>query len=1135
MKRKLFINLQRKLLLAVLLLAVSASWMQAQTRRISLDADNQSVAQILKQIEQKSGFTFFYKDNAVDLNRKVSVSVKDEDVLSVLGKIFAGTPVSATISGDKTITLSQKDNPAAGSVPSTPARSRSTVSGSVLDTQGQPVIGATVLVDGTQNGVVTDLDGNYTLARVPEGASIRFSCMGYVDQVKPYKGEKIFNAILYEDSESLEEAVAVAFGTQRKESVVGAVTAVKVDNLKAPSSNLTTTLAGNVAGIISYQRTGEPGEDDASFFIRGVTTFGNNKDPLILIDNIELTTTDLARLSTDDIESFTIMKDATATALYGSRAANGVILVKTKEGRKGKAKVNVRYEHSFSRPTQEIDICNDPKVYMTMHNEAFVGRDATALPIYPDDKILNTTSTGSSYQYPYTNWHDTMLKTVAQNDRANLNVSGGGDVAKYYVAATVKHDTGILNVSGSNNYNNNIDLTTYTLRSNVNVNVTKTTELIIRLSGTFDQYQGPISGGSGTYQQIMSANPVLFPAYYPSSFMPYANHVLYGNYGTGEYLNPYAEMTKGYREYGRSNMGAQFELKQDLGFITKGLSARGLLNTSRIAYYSMSRYCVPYYYNYMGRDMASGNEYIECINPDGGTDYLTYDNGEKTLNMTTYIEAGLNYDRKFGRHGVNGLLVYQLTDRRYPNASSLQESLPFRNVGLSGRFTYNFDRRYFTEFNFGYNGSEHFSEQKRFGFFPSVGVGWLISNEPFFAGLKDKITNLKLRASYGLVGNDNIGSTRFLYLSQINMNNSSFAYRFGAINGGYSRNGISISRYANDEIGWEIARKANFALEFEWDKSLSLVTEYYVENRDNILQTRASIPGTMGLSANPQANIGAAKGHGVDIELNYNKTFANRSWLQVRGNFTFAQSEYVRYEEPQYPNARWKSHVGYSVSQQWGYVAECLFLDDAEIQNSPVQFGQYMPGDIKYYDISKDGVIDELDQVPIGYPTTPEIIYGFGFSYGLWNFDLSLFFQGLARESFWIAYSSVSPFFSTVSGFTSNNQLAQFIADSHWSEDNRDIYAVWPRLSTAAVTNNNQRNTWFMRDGSFLRLKQMEFGYTLPRKLVRKAGIESLRFYVSGTNLWCWSNFKLWDPEMAGNGLGYPVQRVINLGVNVNF
>ena len=1133
MKPKTILTRLSGLFLVILLSLLLSPTLQGQTRKISIQADNQTVAQVMKMIEQKSGFTFIYKDDVVDVSRKVSVSATDEDVLEILKKVFAGTETEASIV-NRNINLTRKSAPASTTTaPAAQQGSSRKVSGTVLDTQGQPVIGATVLVDGTQNGVVTDLDGNYTLTRVPEGASVRFSCMGYVDQVKPYRGEKNFNAVLYEDSQSLEEAVAVAFGTQRKESVVGAVTSVKPDQLKAPTSNLTTTLAGNVAGIISYQRTGEPGEDDASFFIRGITTFGANTNPLILIDNIELTTTDLARLQPDDIESFSIMKDATATALYGSRAANGVILVKTKEGRKGKAKVNVRYEHSFSQPTQEVELENDPKVYMKLHNEAIKTRDHTALPLYSEDKIRHTDASNPTWRYPYTNWKETMLKTVANNDRANLNVSGGGDVARYYVAASVKHDSGILNVAGENNYNNNIDLTTYTLRSNVNVNVTRTTELIIRLSGTFDQYQGPISGGSATYNQIMKANPVLFPAYYPSEMMPYASHVLYGNYD-GTYLNPFAEMTKGYREYGRSNMGAQFELKQNLDFITKGLSARGLLNTSRISYYEMSRLCVPFYYFYTGGDPVYGTEQLTCINPDSGTEYLTYSPGEKTVSATTYIEAGLNYDRVFGRHGVSGLLVYQLTDRRYPNASSLQESLPYRNLGLSGRFTYNYDKRYFAEFNFGYNGSERFSAERRFGFFPSAGIGWMISNEPFFRSLKDKITTLKLRASYGMVGNDQIGDTRFLYLSQVNLNMTSGGFRFGSINGGYSRPGITVSRYANPEVGWEVAKKTNLALEFGWKNELNLTAELYSEYRDNILQSRAAIPGTMGLTSIPEANVGIAKGKGVDVELNYSKTFSNQAWLQARGNFTWAKSEYVRYEEDQYPNAPWKSHVGYSVNQKWGYIAESLFLDEAEIENSPSQFGKYLPGDIKYLDINKDGIIDDLDQVPIGYPTTPEIIYGFGLSAGYHNFDLSIFFQGLAKESFWIDYTSVSPFFDTSSGYTSNNQLAKFIADSHWSENDRNIYATWPRLSSTVVDNNNVRSTWFMRDGSFLRLKQLEFGYTLPRRFTRKMGMESLRFYVSGSNLLCWSNFKLWDPEMASNGLGYPIQRVINLGVNLN-
>ena len=1123
--------------LSVILLALLPTLaLQAQTRRISIQADNQTIGQVMKQIEQKSGFTFIYKDDVVDTSRKVSVSATDEDVLEILKRIFSGTETEASIV-NRNINLTRKSSPTANVTPATQQGPSRKVSGTVLDTQGQPVVGATVLVDGTQNGVVTDLDGNYTLTRVPEGASVRFSCMGYVDQVRPYRGERNFNAVLYEDSESLEEAVAVAFGTQRKESVVGAVTSVKSDQLKAPVSNLTTTLAGNVAGIISYQRTGEPGADDASFFIRGITTFGANTNPLILIDNVELTTTDLARLQPDDIESFSIMKDATATALYGSRAANGVILVKTKEGRKSKAKVNVRYEHSLSQPTQEIELETDPQIYMRLHNEAIKTRDASAPLLYDEAKIRNTNASNPSYEYPYTNWHDIMLKKVAQNDRAHLNVSGGGDVARYYVAASVNHDTGILNVNdnATYNYNNNIDLKTYTLRSNVNVNLTKTTELVLRMSGVIDDYQGPISGGTTVYNQIMQANPVLFPATFPSELSPSTKHVLYGNYDTGNYINPFAEMTRGYKEYGRTNLGIQFELKQNLDFITKGLSARAMFNSSHIAYYESSRYLNPFYYYYTGINLNTKKPGVECINPLTGTEYLNYNSGTKTITSNTYLEAALNYARDFNKHGVSGLLVYQLTDNRNPNAVNLQDSLPFRNVGLSGRFTYNYDKRYFAEFNFGFNGSERFSQDKRFGFFPSAGAAWLISNEPFFSSLKDKITTLKLRASYGLVGNDKIGDTRFLYLSQVNMQNADYRDNFGTYANGEALNGISISRYANPAIGWEVARKTNVALEFVWKDRLHLTTEYYWEMRDNILQTRSYVPATMGLASTPQANIGKASGRGLDVELDYSRTFANRSWLQIRGNLTFAKSKYLIVEELSYPDAPWRSKVGHSLSQAWGYIAEYLFIDDAEVENSPTQIGEYKAGDLKYRDVNRDGVIDEVDQVPIGYPTTPELIYGFGLSYGIRGFDISCFFQGLGRESFWINYNMVSPFFNTSGSKQGNNQLAKFISDDHWSESNRDPYATWPRLSSYLINNNNTTNTWFMRDGSFLRLKQFEMGYTLPKRMSDKIGMENTRFYVSGTNLLCFSNFKLWDPEMAGNGLGYPIQRVINLGVNLIF
>ena len=1012
-----------------------------------------------------------------------------------------------------------------------------TVQGQVMDAEGVPIPGVNIRLKGQNTGTISDMNGNYKLSDVTEDAVIEFSFIGFATLEKKVKGETL-NAILLEDTKSLDEVEIVAFGTQKKESVIGSISTLKPAELKVPTSNLTNALAGRVAGVIAYQRTGEPGVDDSNFFIRGVTSFGYAKSPLILIDNIEVDTKDLSRLQPDDIESFSIMKDATATALYGSRGANGVILVKTKEGQTGTMKLNLRVENSISTPTKMLELA-DPITYMKLHNEAILTRDPLHALMYSEDKIDNTVPGHSSVIYPVTDWRNELLKDYTMNQRVNLNISGGGSMVNYYVAGSFMQDNGILNVDKANNFNNNIKNRNYSVRSNINIKLSKTTKLMVRMNGAFEDYNGPLSGGSDLYYKIMQSNPVLFPATYPKDEEhAYVKHIMFGNSGDGKYINPYAEMVKGYKETGRAKLESQFELNQDLDFITKGLKVRALFNTSRLSYYSTSRQYKPFYYalgeyNYMNNTYA-----VDIINPNGGTEYLDYNEGDKTITANTYLEAAMNYDREFGKHGVGGLLVMQLRNNHQPNASSLQTSLPKRNVGLSGRFTYAYDSRYFVEGNFGYNGSERFDKDHRWGFFPSAGLAYMVSNEKYFKNLLPYVQKLKLRASYGLVGNDNIGDSnaRFLYLSEINMNNGGTGASFGYNEGAYKKNGIGINRYADPSIGWEVAKKMNFAVEMTFLDALNVTVEYYKESRDHILQSRADIPNTMGLWKTPNANLGKAKSHGVDLSLDYNKYFTNDTWLQLRGNFTYAANQYVEYEEVEYPGAPWKSRVGNPIAQEYGYIAEGLFVDDEEVRNSPVQFGEYGAGDIKYRDVNRDGVISELDMVPIGYSKDPEIVYGFGASYGFKNFDVSVFFQGLARESFWIDYGRVSPFFdNSGTDARENNQLAKFIADNHWSETNRNIYAVWPRLSDSSIENNAKKSTWFMRDGSFLRLKQLEIGYTLPQRLIQKAGLKNLRVYFTGNNLFCFSKFKEWDVEQAGDGLKYPLQRIYNIGLNLTF
>lgn len=613
-----------------------------------------------------------------------------------------------------------------------------TVKGVVLDNNNEPIIGASILVTGTNTGVATNLDGNFTL-KVPANAkSIEISYIGFEKKVIPFNPRElnVFRVInLKESGISLEDVTIVAFAKQKKESILGSVSTIRPAELKTTSSNLTTGFAGKLAGVIAYQRSGEPGQDNAEFFIRGVTTFGTGQaNPLILIDNIELTSADLSRLNPDDIASFSILKDATATALYGARGANGVILVTTKEGEEGKMKLSFRIENSFSAPVRDVDVA-DPLTFMELHNESVRTRDPLAQLPYLNSEIAARKQGLNSYVYPMVNWKKMLFKDYTTNQRGNLNISGGGRVARYYIALSYARDNGILKVDPDNSFNNNIQLDKYTVRSNINVNLTKSTELVVRVSGTFDSYQGPLSGGAAMYTKAIKANPVLFPATFaPDAVHQYSNHVLFGNYGEGgEYMNPYAEMCRGYKESETTVVLAQLELKQNFDFITKGLKGRLLGNVTRNSYYDLTRSYTPFYYSVNGYDKYSDVYTLTNLNPETGTDYLGYSQGGKKVSSSIYLEGALSYDRTFDeKHNVSGMLVYTVREGKNGNEATLQASLPSRNMGLAGRFTYGLLERYFAEFNFGYNGSERFDKNNRWGFFPSGGLGWVVSKEKFW-------------------------------------------------------------------------------------------------------------------------------------------------------------------------------------------------------------------------------------------------------------------------------------------------------------------------------------------------------------------------------------------------------------------
>ncbi|MBO9593338.1 MAG: TonB-dependent receptor [Niabella sp.] len=1027
-------------------------------------------------------------------------------------------------------------------------KSKKEVRGTVTDSAGV-LFGATVYVkDQTAIGTTTDANGKYILDVPGDNSVLVFEMNGYTAVELPVKGQSVIDVSLKISHSKMDEVVVVAFGTQKKSSVIGSVTTVRPEDLKIPSSNLTQALAGRVAGIIAYQRSGEPGADNAEFFVRGATTFGYKKDPLILIDGMEYTTTELARLNVDDIASFSIMKDATANALYGSRGANGVILITTKEGKEGRAKINIRFENSISEPTKMVKIA-DPITYMKLENEAVLTRNPLGILPYAQSKIDNTISGINPEMFPTVDWQNEMLTKNTNNQRLNMNLSGGGGVATYYIAGSMNQDHGNLKVDHRNNFNTNISLKTYTIRSNVNLKVTKTTSAMVRLFGTFDGYTGPITSGAAMYMNIMRTSPVLFRPYYqPDSTHRFVNHILFGNAETGNYFNPYADMTRGYKQYSNSLMGSQIELNQDLSsIVTPGLSLRGMMTTNRRANFTVTRAYKPFYVTPASYDKFSNSFILRDLNAETGSDYIDFVPGSKSVLSTFRGELASNYNRTFGKHNVTGMALFIIQNDANGNETTLQRSLPKRNITLGGRGTYSYDSRYYTEVNFAYNGSERFDKTHRFGFFPSIGVAWAVSNEAFFAPLRNVFSKLRLRANIGLGGNDEIGSAsdRFFYLSNVNMNDDAYKFSFGT-DGGYTRNGISVSRYNNSEITWETARNSTFGLEATLFRKLDITAEYFIEHRYNILMDRASIPLSMGLEgATPKANVGEARSRSIDINMNYNQKITNDLGLQFMGNFTYAKNRFEAYEEPEYPYP-WLYRKGQPVNQRWGYIAERLFVDDEEVRSSPSQvFGSTVTrgGDIKFRDVSGDGVINQNDMVPIGFPTAPEIVYGFGLSGNYKNFEFSFFAQGSARSSFWINPQSTAPFISYRYGSDDpapadvqlKNQLLKAYADDHWSEENRNLYALWPRLSYTTNANNNQPSTWFMRDGSFLRLKQLQGAYTVPPRLSNKIKMTKLRIYFTGGNLFTFSKFDLWDVEMGGDGLRYPLQKTFTIGIDASF
>lgn len=1116
------VNLLFKKIAALIPCLLLAAALNAQT--VTKAFRSVPLKTVLEEVERQTGYSILFENEDVDVSSPVTATFKDATLRTVLDTVLDKSLRYTVKGGGKLVTISRRSPVSAPAAPN----GELTVSGTVISSaDNQPIVGANIYVEGTNVGTTTDAGGNYKLTVPASAKTVTVSFLGYDTKKISVRDIHLFKLITLADaSNKLEDVVVVGFGVQKKESLVGAVQSVKPSDLQTSSSNLSTSFSGKIAGVIAVQKSGEPGADGASFWIRGISTFGSGQSPLLILDGVEITNQMLNNIPPETIESFSVLKDATATALYGSRGANGVMIITTKNGRDSeKMTINLRAEFGASAPTRVPKVA-DGITYMETFNEARTTRGEK--PYYSNEKILGTKLGLDPYVYPNVDWYDMLFKDCTFNQNFNFNMTGGAKKIDYFLNASVYNENGIMRKPEASKFDTNINAQKYLFQANVSADATKTTRVSLKMNTQLHYRHAPIQSVSDLFAYAMTGMPCEFPATLPGeesdTFVRFGTN---NAWNSGFFTNPYAQLCRGYGDQFRGHFTSALTVNQNLDFITKGLSATGMATFYNRVYSAVYRSFTPFMYQLTDYDVDEAGNYSYTSNSTNtGTTYLGTTRGKDGYRELAF-QAKIDYTRTFGKHDVGATIVYMQKERNM-NISDEQEyaALPYRQQGLAGRVTYGFDKRYLFEANFGYNGSENFAAGKRFGFFPSVAVGWVISNEPFWKGIKEQVNLFKLRASYGLVGNDVISkdyADRFPYLTTVDMGQGYDVY----IGNNFERKyGPILSVYGNPNATWEESRKLDIGVEIGLFDSLNIIFDWFKEKRSGIFMQRTSLPSTFGMSGiTPWANIGKVDNHGVDISVDYNKAFSKDLILSLRGTFTYAHNEIVEMDEPKYKWA-YQYKAGHPINSIQCLIADGLFRDEEDIASSPSQdiyatTYPIRPGDVKYRDLNGDEIIDDNDMCWTGNPTVPEIIYGFGFSLKYKGFDCSAFFQGQGKVS--IIMYNYHPFATAA---TPGSGLMQWIADEHWSEDDPNPKALYPRLSPLWNNNNTKASTLYVRNGKMLRLKTAEIGYTYKK----------MRVYVSGTNLLTFAPFKYWDPEKgSGNGLGYPLQRTYNLGFQFNF
>lgn len=1083
-------------------------------QKVTLSYQNVPFERVLNSIKQQTGLALVFSEQLVDVNRTVSINVASIEVEEALKQLLADTNVDFEIKNNKLYLI---EKAITGKSDSGTVKK---ISGTVSTRNGEPIIGATVSVKNSSTATMTDVSGRFSL-EVPADAVLTISYLGYETQEINVNGRADFRITLKEDDRRLDEVVVIGYGTQKRLNVTGSVAAISAKQLKqSPVANISNALIGRLPGLISVQRVGEPGNDAANIWIRGFGTYGSAQSPIIMVDGVERS---YDNIDPNEIETISILKDASSTAIYGVRGANGVVLITTKRGTETKPRVNVNVQTAMQSPTRLPEYL-DSYDALHLYRKGLIN-DGQNASLYTDEyinKYRDRKNPTYQYLYPSVNWQEALLKSHSAMTQANLNINGKNDYVKYFVSVSYLKQDGLYKYEDIiEDYNIQSKLERYNFRSNVDLSVTKDLDVEVNLGGIIRDRNYPNVDTDYLWSKLKMTPPWWYPMTNPDGSIP-------GQPSLD--TNPYGMLTQtGYRRLFETTLQATTGFTLRLPWVTQGLSLRGRLSFDALNYRNITRAKGVYTYQFTidenETDISKGT-YTKVADGTTVLDYAVNANS----NRKTLIELFLNYDRTFGEHNVKGLLLYSqqsyfaYVDGGIDNAIP---GLPYKYQGVVGRGEYSLKNRYFAEFNFGYNGSENFIKGKRFGFFPAISIGWLASDEHFIKDNLQFLDLLKLRASVGEVGND-LSGYRFLYQGQWNL--SQGGYTFGTNYDGTYYSGAIESAIGNELVTWERARKYNAGIDMGfWKSALKIEADFFYEHRDQILTQPLTIPNIVGIANLPMINAGIVDNKGFETVISYQKSYNDFGYF-VKVNYTFARNKIIELTEPDMSSRPWQSRTGRRINEHYGLRAIGLFLDYDDIASSPTQtFGTVQPGDIKYADLNGDGKIDSQDEGYLGRVGIPESIAGLSLGFNYKGFDASILFQGAFGAYVYYGGSATYPF-SRFAGV-----LAEVQANYFDAETNPDVNALYPRLTSNDNANNYRTSSFWHRKSDYVRLKNLEIGYTLPKTVSKKWGIDNARIYLNGINIFTWSDIDTFDPEIPDGTGSYPQQKVYNLGINFSF